>query len=292
MNTQTDGGDAREIHIFRRCSKQLRVDGEADTQRKQVANPARSFFVCLFHTFERVLKMRFVCAFLMLCSVACGQTVMDLSSSLPTTVKTIAKAMGVVRPSSSNTNIYGKLVLEAGSVLEMPQYGSLTVQFSGAIDCRGTEAEPVIIRAQNGVAWSGIKSWYRQTGKYRPQITMTYTNLTGLVGGNVNGGIEADYTVLFLDNVSISMPSTRPDGLGKTTGIALGNGMYNATTGITYNCVGIVSNCKLNGMTTGILDTGRTVDFIDIEATDVLTPFLWQYYATPQHFYHRFSVER
>lgn len=36
MNTQTDGGDAREIHIFRRCSKQLRVDGEADMQRKQV----------------------------------------------------------------------------------------------------------------------------------------------------------------------------------------------------------------------------------------------------------------
>lgn len=236
--------------------------------------------------------MRFVCAFLLLCSAVSAQTVMDLSSNLPTTVKTVTKEMGVVRPSSSNTNIYGKLILEPGAILEMPQYGSLTVQFSGAIDCRGTEAEPVTIRAQNGVVWSGVKSWYRQTGNYRPKITMTYTNLTGLVGGYVNGAIEADYTVLFLDNVSITMPSTRGDGLGKTTGIALGNGMYNATTGITYNCVGIVSNCKLNGMTTGIRDVGRTVDFIDIETTDVLTPFVWQPYATPQHFYHRFSIER
>ena len=174
----------------------------------------------------------------------------------------------------------------------MPQYGSLTVQFSGAIDCRGTEADPVIIRAQNGVVWSGIKSWYRQTGKYRPQITMTYTNLTGLIGGNVNGGIEADYTVLFLDNVSIAMPSTRPDGLGKTTGIVLGNNFYNSTTGITYNCTGIVSNCKLNGMTTGIRDVGKTVDFIDIETTDVLTPFVWQPIASQPQLYHRFSVER
>lgn len=236
--------------------------------------------------------MRFLTAFLLLIGSAFGQTVVDLSSSLPTTVKTITKAMGVVRPHSQNTNIYGKLILEPGAILEMPQYGYLTVQFSGVIDCRGTEAEPVTIRAQNGVVWSGVKSWYRQTGKYRPQITMTYTNLTGLVGGHVNAAIEADYTVLFLDNVSITMPSVRPDGLGKTTGIGCGNNMYNSTTGITYNCTGIVSNCKLNGMTTGVRDVGRTVDFIDIETTDVLTPFVWQPYATPQHPYHRFSVER
>ena len=234
--------------------------------------------------------MRFVAAFLMLVSVGFSQTVMDLSSSLPTTVKTITKEMGVVRPISQNTNIYGKLILEPGAILEMPQFGYLTVQFSGAIDCRGTESEPVIIRAQNGVTWCGVKSWYRQTGKYRPQITMTYTNMTGLVGCFVNGAIEADYTLLFLDNVSITMPPTSQ--LGKTTGIVLGNNMYNSTTGITYNCTGIVSNCKLNGMTTGIRDVGRTVDFIDIETIDVLTPFAWQPYATPQHFYHRFSVER
>lgn len=41
---KTDGGGAREIHIFRRWSKQLRVDGEADMQRKAGSNPARSIF--------------------------------------------------------------------------------------------------------------------------------------------------------------------------------------------------------------------------------------------------------
>ena len=234
--------------------------------------------------------MRFLTAFLMLVSVGFGQTVMDLSSSSPSVTKTVTKAMGVVRPSSANINIYGKLILEAGAILEMPSNSSLTAQFSGVIDCRGTAEEPVTIRSQSGVTWCGIRSFYRQTGSYRPQITLTHTNMTGLSGGFQNAAIEAQYAVIFMDNVTITMP--RNNQFGPTKAIELGPNMTNSTTGITYNCTGIISNCRLIGMTSGIADKGKSVDFIDIETVDVVTPFVWQWYATPQHFYHRFSVER
>lgn len=233
--------------------------------------------------------MRFLAAFLMLVSVGFGQTVVDLNVPQLTT-KTITKEMGIVRPLYGASTIQGTLIVQPGAIIEMPANGNLRVDFRGTLDCRGTATQPVTIREQSGVRWSQIDTNYR-SGSYRPTILMTYTNISG--AGNIAGAstIFANHALLMLDNVSITMPKTDASGR-QFTALSLGPNIYNATLNITYNCIGIVSNCKLNGMTFGIFDRGKTVDFIDVECFDVTTPFVWQPVATQPQLYHRFSVER
>lgn len=233
--------------------------------------------------------MRFLTAFLLLCSVAFGQTVMDLNVPQLTT-KIVTKEMGVVRPLYGASTVQGTLIVQAGAIIEMPANGNLRVDFRGTLDCRGTQAEPVTIREQSGVTWSQIDTNYR-SGSYRPAIFMTYTNLSGAGAGVGLSTIFANHALVMLDSVSITMPKTSASGK-LLTGMSFGPNIYNATLGITYNCTGVVSNCKINGSTYGILDRGRTVDFIDVECFDVATPFVWQPVVGQTQLYHRFSVER
>lgn len=233
--------------------------------------------------------MRFLAAFLMLVSVGFGQTVMDLNVPQLTT-KTITKEMGVVRPLYGASTIQGTLIVQAGAIIEMPPNGNLRVDFRGTLDCRGTATEPVTIREQSGGRWNQIDTNYR-SGSYRPTILMTYTNLSGAGNGVGLATIFANHALLMLDNVSIDMPKTNASG--KTlTAMSFGPNIYNATLGVTFNCTGIVSNCKVNGMTFGVRDLGKTVDFIDVECFNVDTPFVWQPVVGQTQVYHRFSVER
>lgn len=233
--------------------------------------------------------MRFVCAFLLLCSVAFGQMVMDLNVPQLTT-KIVTKEMGIVRPLYAASTIQGTLIVQPGAIIELPSNGNLRVDFRGTLDCRGTATEPVTIREQSGVRWSQIDTNYR-SGSYRPTILMTYTNLSGAGNGAGASTIFANHALVMLDNVSIDMPKVNASG--KTlTAMSFGPNIYNATLGVTFNCTGIVSNCRFNGMTFGVRDLGKTVDFIDVECFNVDTPFVWQPVATQPQLYHRFSVER
>lgn len=233
--------------------------------------------------------MRFLAAFLLLIGSAFGQTVMDLNVPQLTT-KIVTKEMGVVRPLYGASTIGGTLIVQPGAIIEMPANGNLRVDFRGTLDCRGTATEPVTIREQSSVVWSQIDTNYR-SGSYRPTILMTYTNLSGAGNGIGYSTIFANHALVMLDNVSITMPKTSASGKS-LTGMSFGPNIYNSTLNITYNCTGIVSNCKVNGSTYGILDRGKTVDFIDVECYDVTTPFVWQPVVGQTQPYHRFSVER
>lgn len=233
--------------------------------------------------------MRFVFAFLCLASSAMAQTTFDISSGSSSVTKTITKAMGVVRPLNSSSNIYGKLIIEPGAILEMPAGGSIQVQFGGTLDARGTAAEPVTIRSQAGVSWQRIITYYRATAS-RPQILATHTNISGAIGGTLRTAIEAQHAVLMLDNVSITMPRTDASGRGYTA-MNLGPNMTTST-GQILDCVGVISNCKFVGMQTGILCFGDLVDIIDCEAINCKEPFNFQPYATIEKPYHFFSVGR
>ena len=233
--------------------------------------------------------MRFLAAFLMLCSVGFGQTVVDLNVPQLTT-KTITKEMGIVRPLYGASTIQGTLIVQPGAIIEMPVNGNLRIDFRGTLDCRGTQAEPVTIREQSGVRWNQIDTNYR-SGSYRPTILMTNTNLSGAGNGAGASTIFANHALVMLDNVSITMPKTNL-AAKQTTAMSFGPNIYNATLNITYNCTGIVSNCRLNGMTFGVRDLGKAVDFIDVECFNVDTPFVWQPVVGQTQVYHRFSVER
>lgn len=232
--------------------------------------------------------MRFVFALLFLASSAMAQTTFDISSGSASVTKTITKAMGVVRPLNTSSNIYGKLILEPGAVLEMPLSGLINVQFGGTIDCRGTAAEPVTIRA-SGASWAGIITYYRASAS-RPQIIMTHTNITGALGVGSRTTIDASHCVVMMDNVSITMPRADVNNRGYT-GIKLGPNIVTST-GQLLDCIGVISNCKFRGMLTGVVCYGDQVDFIDCEAINCSEPFNFQPYATIEKPYHKFSVSR
>ena len=120
---------------------------------------------------------------------------------------------------------------------------------------------------------------------------MTHTHLSGAGNGVGLATIFANHALVMLDNVSIDMPKVNASGKGLNA-MSFGPNIYNATLNITYNCTGIVSNCRLNGMTFGVRDLGKAVDFIDVECFNVDTPFVWQPVVGQTQIYHRFSVER
>lgn len=225
---------------------------------------------------------------LMLPQAVFGQTVFDISSGSASVTKTITKAMGVVRPLNVSSSIFGKLILEPGAILEMPASGWINVQWGGTLDCRGTAAEPVTIRA-SGTSWAAIITNYRQSAS-RPQIIMTHTNITGAIGGGARSAIEANHCSLLMDNVSITMPRADTSGRGY---IAMNLGPnFRTSTGQLIDCVGVVSNCKFIGMTTGVYARGDEVDFIDCEAINCREPFNWQPIVGIEKPYHKFSTSR
>lgn len=223
----------------------------------------------------------------MLCSMAFGQTVVDLSVPQGTT-KIITKEMGVVRPAQSTSSISGTLIVQAGAKIEMPYNGWLNLQWSGTIDFRGTQAEPINISAIPGTTWCGFQNSYR-TSASRPRLWMSWTNISGTAGSFTNSAIEVTYCNVILNEVCITTP--RVDGSGKALkGMNFWGGT--TSTGVVMDCTGVVSNCKFIGSTTGVSDSGKSLVFDNCEALDVVTPFVWQPIINKTQLYHRFSVER
>lgn len=231
--------------------------------------------------------MRFVCAFFLLVGSAFGQTVMDLSVAQGAT-KIITKEMGVVRPTQSTSNIAGTLIVQAGAKIEMPSNTWINLQWSGTIDFRGTQAEPINIYPASGATWYGFQNSYR-TSASRPRLWMSWVNISGTAGSFSNSAIEVTYCNVLLNEVCVTTPRVSANGKALRAMNFWGG---TTSTGVKLDCTGIVSNCKFIGSTTGVSDSGKSLVFDNCEALDVLTPFVWQPFATPQHFYQRFSVER
>jgi len=231
--------------------------------------------------------MRFLAAFLMLCSVGFSQTVMDLSVPQGTT-KRITKAMGVVKPLWGNSNIDGTLIVEAGSKIEMTAGSGINLRYSGTIDFRGTQAEPIDIYPVAGATWRGFQNSYR-TSVSRPRFWMSWTNISGTSGSISTAAIELTYCQIILNEVSIA--TARVDASGKALrGMQLFGGT--TSTGVVLDCIGVVSNCTFVGSTLGVSDMGISIVYDNCQAVDVITPFAWQARASQTQLYHCFSVER
>ena len=229
--------------------------------------------------------MKTLVCFLLLVGSAMAQTVIDLSVPQGTT-KTITKEMGVVRPLVSQSNIDGTLIVEAGARIEMTAGSGINLRWSGTIDFRGTEAEPINIYPVAGATWRGFTNSYR-TSASRPRFWLSHTNISGASG--TSSAIELTYCQLMLSEVTIA--TARTDSLGRALrGMQLFGGT--TSTGIVLDCTGLVTNCTFIGSTTGVTDHGKSVVFDNCQAVDVVTPFTWQPTTTRLQTYHRFSVSR
>lgn len=231
--------------------------------------------------------MKTLVCFLLLVSSAMAQTTIDLNVASGGT-KTLTKAMGVIRPLRVASTVYGKLILEAGVVIEMPKDGKIDFFNGGAFfDCRGTATEPVTLRSQGADPWGQIK--FIGTSK-RPQFVATYTDFVNCRGWTRPIGIDALNCSIALDHVTISMP--RLDArLVPTIGINMGPATFNAS-GVFLDTFGVISNCTITGASTGVFQAGDNVEIIDMETFGVKDPYIFQPSATSEKPYHRFSVSR
>lgn len=232
--------------------------------------------------------MKTLVCFLLLVGSAAAQTTIDLNVASGGT-KTLTKAMGVIRPLRVASTVYGKLILEAGVVVEMPKDGYIEFLNGGAVlDCRGTATEPVTIRSQGTGEWGQVS--FIGNGTKRPQFVATYTDLVGCRGRVRQAGINATNCLIALDHVTVSMPRTNAI-LTPTVGISMGPATFSST-GVLLDTFGVMSNCTIIGASTGVVQLGDDVEIIDMETFGVKDPYIFQPSATTEKPYHRFSVSR
>lgn len=232
--------------------------------------------------------MKTLIAFLLLVSSAMAQTTIDLNVASGGT-KTLTKAMGVIRPLRVASTVYGKLILEAGVIIEMPKDAYIEFLNGGAVfDCRGTATEPVTIRSQGVDHWGQIS--FVGNGSKRPQFVATYTDFVGCRGWGRPAGINCTNCVIAIDHVTISMPRLTPR-LIPTIGISMGPATLSST-GVLLDTFGVISNCTIIGASTGVVQLGDDVEIIDMETFGVKDPYIFQPSSTTEKPYHRFSVSR
>lgn len=232
--------------------------------------------------------MKILIAFLLLASSAMAQTTVDLNVASGGT-KTLTKAMGIIRPLRMASTVYGKLILEAGVVIEMPKDGYIEFLNGGAVlDCRGTATEPVAIRSQGTDGWGQLS--FIGSNSNRPKFIATYTDLVNCRGRIRPAGINCANCLIALDHVTISMPRFNPFSIS-TIGISMGPATYSST-GVLIDTFGVISNCTIIGASTGVVQLGDDVDIIDMETFNVKDPYIFQPSGTTEKPYHRFSVSR
>lgn len=204
--------------------------------------------VWLFHTFERVLKMRFVCAFLMLVGSAFGQTYYSSLNVLTGVTKTLTKA-GSPHVFTGQINVYGTLVVEAGVEIVFPKAARINLWRGDQTQLwiNGTGLEPVLIRSTGG-QWGGIS------------VVSSSTKAVVRIANCVFDNVGSSTSSLDLRNSDVIMQSSMLNvvqPVGSTTAItAISCG----------TSVGLISDCEIRGGAIGIrLGSSQViVDQVDV----------------------------
>lgn len=204
--------------------------------------------------------MKTLVAFLLLVGSAMAQTTLtSIGVSSTTATLTLTKAMSPITVTGPVNVVRGTLVIEAGVEIIMPSGGSITINGTGKIFVRGTELEPCLIRsASPAVLWQGIVC-NDTSSTSDPRVSLQ--NLVLVNGGsgiapsvlNLCGDCELNNVDVYASRVNLSSTPI--------TGIRVGGGVIR----------GVVSNCYVEGSTTGIV-VSNGLAVINSEIRNTVTP--------------------
>ena len=192
--------------------------------------------------------MRFLAAFLMLCSVAFGQTYYSTLNIPSGTTATLTKA-GSPHLFTGQINVYGTLIIEAGAELVFPKSARINLWRGNQTQLwiNGTGLEPVLIRSTGG-QWGGVN------------VVSTSTKAIVRVANCVFDNVGSSTSSLDLRNSDVIVQSSMINvvqPVGSTTAItAISCG----------TSVGLISDCEIRGGAIGIrLGSSQViVDQVDV----------------------------